>query len=274
MSRRGGAGLTRRGFGPRAPAGALSPADLAAQIIAVAAAEGITAIGWPIRGESDVTLVSVTHVAAVLHRGAGGSDAAQSADAARPTYSATAVNGLPGMTLDGGDALVTGAIDSGAATAYALLVLMSDSDTAARFPMSFGDITSGAGLAVKTNNAAGGIGAQALAGGATSRAESAASYPLASPALITATLDTGLSVDCTEIRHNGVNVTSTRPVNGNPTGSIGSAVATIGARQGPANNITGAIGDAWLLWHSGAWSGAKLTALAEIEALILAAKGL
>ena len=262
--RPGGGREGRRGpYGGGGGGGALT---LEAQILATAAAAGINITGYLARSSAEMTLGTGDRASVLAHYGAG-SDATQGTDAARPTFSATGINGKGGLVFDGGDALVSGSIDTGTATAYALIALFKDTDAVAKFVCSFGDIVS-TGIAMKTTGS--GIGAQAIASAATSRAESAGTISMATHGVVTATVDTALTGDETEIRHDGTNVTSTRPVNGNPAGSLGAQVITIGAREGPANHFVGTLGAMWLLWHSSAWAGSKLTALAAIEALLAA----
>ena len=245
---------------------AAATTTLEQQIIAAATAGSLTAGGiFLARSESDMTLVG-SKASVWTNYGTGG-DATQGTDAARPTWSSGGLNSKGGLAFDGGDALITAAIDSGSATAYALVMLFKDTDATAKFNCSFGDIVS-TGIAMKTTGA--GVGAQAIAGASTSRAESAGTISMASHGVVSATLDTTLVTAETEVRHDGSNVTASRPTDGNPTGSLGSQPITIGARQGPANNMAGTVGAMVLLWGTGAWSGAQLTALSNIEALLAA----
>ena len=263
--RPGGGREGRRGpYGGGGGGGALT---LEAEILATAAAAGISITGYLARSSAEMTLGAGDRASVLAHYGAG-SDATQGTDASRPTFSATGINGKGGLVFDGGDSLVSGPIDTGTATAYALIALFKDIDVSARFICSFGDIVGSAGIAMKTTG--GGVGAQAIAGASTSRAESAATISMATHGVVSVTLDTTLVTAETEVRHGGSNVTSTRPTDGNPTGSLGAQVITIGAREGPANHFAGTLGAMWLLWHSGSWSGSKLTALASIEALLAA----
>lgn len=252
--------------------------NLATKILAVASAASIAVLGLFLarRKALDVSVVSDTHVETWVNRGTG-SDATQATDSARPTWSDSAINSLPGMTLDGGDALLTGAIASSAFSALALGALFRDTDTAARFVLGLGSL---ADECVLLNMNAGSAGTldiyadgTAGAGSTTSRARSAASFAMTDPAVVTGTWDIALASSETEIRHAGVNVTDSRPNDGNNTSGLSDDhVLTIGAREAtPTGNMTGAMSAAYLLAHTGAWSGAQLTALATIEALLAAA---
>lgn len=227
-----------------------------------------TDAGWTTGGLflarlADVTLETGDRVSNWVNQGTGG-DAVQATDASRPTWNATGLNSLPSLDHDGGDSMLTAAIDSTTATAYVLLILFTDSDTAAKFPCSFGEIAAGMGISVKTNNTAGTVGCQTK-NTATSRVDSAASFPMTSGAVVTGTWDTGLATNETEVRHAGVNVSSTRAVNGNNTAGAGSQAITIGAREGPTGNMTGAIAAVVLAWGT---TTIPTTELALVETLL------
>src|SRR5690606_8481992 len=136
--------------------------------------------------------------------GSGG-DATQATGTARPAYNATASNGLPVSTLDGGDYLVTPGIDLSGATAAVLMILISDADTAGKIPVEWGttgSVSTAGGIAIITNDGgAGGLGAYGRRDASASIARSAASYPMTSPAVVTGTWDLALETNETEIRH-------------------------------------------------------------------------
>jgi hypothetical protein len=251
--------------------------DLMTKIIEVATAASIASLGlFPVR-RSDLDLTLLSGKVADWANWGTGSDATQATDSARLTYSATANNGKPGVLADGGDYAVTGAIDPGAATAEALMAFFSDSDTAPRCPAAIGDITTTALILFVNAGAAGDLDVYADgfvgAGSLASRARSAAgTYPMTTPGVVTGTFDAALSTNETEIRHNGSNVTSSRPNNSDNTTGIGSQDIHIGARHA-GSNLTGAISFVGRFAHSGAWSGDALTALATIESLVATAWG-
>lgn len=251
----------------RSRVGGRAGASLEGQIIAAYAAAGWTVGGIFLAREADVTL-GAGLVSSWVNHGTGGD--ATGVLTTRPTWNTGGLNSLPSLDFDGGDCLETLAIDSGAATAYALSVLFTDADTAARFVASFGEIGAGAGLALKVNTASDQLGAQSRGSGASSRAESTASHPMISPAVVTATWDTALLASEVEIRHAGVNVTSTRPVDGNASAGAGSQVLTIGGREGPTNQMTGSIAALCLAWGS---TTIPTTEVGEAEALIAAEWG-
>ncbi|MGE0402861.1 MAG: hypothetical protein AB7T06_39515 [Kofleriaceae bacterium] len=250
--------------------------DLAAWLNARATAASITALlnNHVRRAAIDLSLVGSAAETWINH-GTGGSGT-QATGTARPTFSATAIGGKPGLTFDGGDYFVTPAIDSGVATAYAMIARFADAATAAAFIAEYGDLGADRTLTLNTNAGSAGtldIYADGTAGGGAtaSRARSAASFAMGTPAVVTGTWDSALSTNETEIRHAGVNVTSTRPNNANSAGGLGSQSVIIGARKGPANHFVGAMNVLVILAHTGSWSGAQLTALAEIEAAIAGA---
>lgn len=247
--------------------------DLATQIVGMFAAANFPArfVGL-IRGESDVSLAD-GKVETLLDRSGGDKHATQATGTARPTYSATAINGLPGITLDGGDYLVTPDIDLSGATAAVLMILMSDADTAGKIPVEWGttgSVSTAGGIAIITNDGgAGGLSAYGRRNSAASSARSAASYPMTSPAVVTATWDLALASDETEIRHGGVNVTLTRPGSGNNTGTLGSAKLSIGARDGGTSGMTGAIGAVIL---AAGETAIPVSTVAYVEAMLAASK--
>lgn len=269
MSRRfGGAGLRR---GLRAPPRVSAAPDLAAQILA-AVPSGWDALGvFLARDSSDYTLVSGGLATWVNH--GTGADATQGVAAARPTYSATAINGRPGFTADGGDSVVALALDSGAATAYAMIALFQDTDTANRFVVGYGPVTDRCML-LNTNAGAAGtldIFADGFAGAGSliTRASSNTSYPMTLPAVVTGLWDVGLSTDETSIRHAGVDVTDSRPNNSNNTTGVGVQDLTLFARAA-GGGMTGAMAAVVLLSGTGPISGATLTGIATIESLLAA----
>lgn len=252
------------------------PVTLESQIVAAFAAVSWSAhfVGL-VRDEADVSLVG-SAIAALFDR-SGAANHAQQAATARPAYNATASNGHPGMVLDGTKWLITPAIDLGPATAAVLMVLMSDTDTAARIPVEWGT-TGGAsaagGIAIVTNDGgAGGLGAYGRRDSLASIARSGAVAAMTTPAVVSATWDLALASNETEIRHAGTNVTATRPGNGNNTGTLGSAKLAIGARDGGAG-MTGTIGGVVLAAGAGPITGDVLAAIATVEALLAASKGL
>lgn len=254
-----------RGFGQPALSSELSLEDL---ILAQIAAAGWDGAVFPLT--SAYLTLGAGDRASVFENVLTGGNATQGTDAARPTYSATAVNGKEGCTFDGGDAMLTASIDTGAATAYAIICLFSDTDGASKFQVGFGGI-SGEAMLLNTNaSGAGNLDIYADgtggAGATTSRARSTTSFPMTVPAVVTGTWDSALATNETEIRHAGVNVTSTRPNNGNNPDGLGSQVLTIGARETPATgNFSGAMAYAILMWGS---TAIPLTEIAEIESLL------
>lgn len=257
--------------------GARRSRDLATRFVARLGAASVSTFFLGLsRGTFDYTLDG-SAVVTWLDRSGRGNHATQSTSTARPTYSATAVNSRPGMTLGGDDWLITGNINLSPSSAAALLLLFQDSDTAAKIPAEWGTVagtSSAGGIALITNDAGGGylIG-YGRRNAAANSARSSNTYPMTTPAVVTVTWDLALSTE-TEIRHGGSNVTSTRPSTGNNTGTLGSAKLAIGARDTGAAPITGAIAACALVAHTGAWSGAALTALADGEAMLAAQQGL
>lgn len=248
--------------------------DLAAKIIALFAAVSWTVLGLFLarRKALDVQVVSDTHVETWANWGTG-SDATQATDAARFTWSDTAINGLPAVTADGNDTCPTANLDSTGATAYSLASLFQDSVTAFHVPAEYGDVA-GSGIALRINDSAGAgsVGVQTRIT-QSSRAQSVAtSYPMTSPGVVTGTWDTALTSNETEIRHDGSNVTDSRPVNGNNSaGAVSSQPLTLGSRVGGANPTTGAIAVTCLAYGA---TAIPTTTLSDVAGIVRAAWGL
>lgn len=247
--------------------------DLADQIIAEYAA-----VSWApqviglIRRPSDLSLVGSAVATLVDHSG-NAKHATQATGTSRPTYSATAINSRPGMTLDGGDVLVTPSINLSAYTAAALSLVFLDTDTAARVVAEFSpNAASNVGGFYLTNNEVAGTLRFLANGGALSSAQSTAET-MASPKVVTGTIDLALAANEAEIRVAGANATASRPHAGNGS-ALGNYSLYIGARSGPASGMTGAIGAVVLAAGTGPISGGVLTAIANVEALLAADKGL
>ena len=247
--------------------------DLAAQIIAqFGAASWVTPFIGLLRKSSDVSLVG-SAIASLLDRSGNGKHATQATSTARPTYSATAINSRPGMTLDSGDLLVTPSIDLSPYTAAALMVLCQDTDTAARVIAEFSpNAASNVGGFYLTSNEVAGTLRFLANGGALSSAQSTAET-MASPKVVTGTIDLALAANEAEIRVAGANATASRPHAGNGS-ALGNYSLNIGARSGPTSGMTGAIGAVVLAAGTGPISGAVLTAIANVEALLAADKGI
>ena len=262
--------VRRGGRSPVATGG--SSIDLAAAITAAYASAGwvVPAI-FLTRSASDYTLVSGGLATWVNH--GTGSDATQATGTARPTYSATAINGLPGFTFDGGDWVETGSIDTSSYSAWSVTCVMSDTDTANfRTPWEYGRIEAGqTGITARTNVSSGMVDIQARGNAGNSIARSSA-LDLASPTVLTGTWDTALATNETLVRADGMDVTASHPTNADSaTGIASSYPIVIGARWSYANAMTGAMGAFVLAAGS---TAIPTTAVAEVEALLAAQWGL
>ena len=272
-SRRPGVGIGRRhGFrGVGGGGGAAAPEpSLEEQIIAE-----FTAVSWTVpalflaRAE-DVTLSS-GRVTTWANLGTG-SDATQGTDGARPTWNATGLNSLPTLTFDGGDTLATGTYDL-TGPAQAVIVLFRDTAAGAMTVLDYGNVS----FVVRTNLVASGLRAQGNVSG-NNIVDSAGSFPMTDPAVVTATFDTALSgagVHETEIRHGGANVSNAwAATTDNAETTMTGKSLLIGALTGPVSFLTGAISALVHVSGTGPISGAVLTAIANAEALIAEAWGL
>jgi hypothetical protein len=278
MFRRDGALLARRG-GSRGGGSPPAP-TLAARILAAApgAVRALYLSPAPGTGLTVAGCYTLTGTACdSWHDLSGNARHATAAGAARPTYSATAINSMPGLTLDGGDAVATAAVGWSSFTSLALISLFRDTDTAARFAMGIGVATDEAMVLVVNAGAAGDIDiyAEGTAGGGSTitRARSVATtYPMTTAGVVSGTWDWSLATNEAEIRHNGVNVTATRPNNSNNTSGLGTLALTLGA--GPTLPITGAMAAAAVLGWTGTLGAAELAQIAAVEALLMETWGL
>jgi hypothetical protein len=249
---------------------------LASQILAAFGGAGWTTYGiYKSDSEADFALVGGKAATWIDHSGRG-NHATQGTDASRPTYSATAINGRPGLTFDGGNHMVTaGTIDLSAHTAYALIVLYSDSVTTAVTAAEFGGYSATVpGFRVSSNTlAAGALYAQCRGNAGPTTAASAASYDMTTPGVVSCTFDTALATNEAEIRHNGVNITGGRPENtNNATGLAAATTLTIGAIVGAGSGrLTGAEGAIVLAAGN---TAIPVSAVQTVELLLKSSKGL
>lgn len=218
-------------------------ADLASQIIALYAGAGWSTYGAFLVESAADFIPGAT--ATLVDKSGRANHATQGTAGAQPAYSATAVNGRPGITLDGGDFMVTGNIDLTAHTAYVLTVLFSDSVATAVTAAEFGGYSATVpGFRVSANTlTAGALYAQCRGNAGATTAASAASFSMATPGVVTCTFNTALATNEAEVYHNGVNVTNNRPENvNNATGLAAATTLTIGAVVGGGSGrLTGAI---------------------------------
>ena len=264
----GGRGPTGRGVGRgrgfHRRGGALT---LEAQIIAA-----YEAVGWTVfflglsRDEDDFVLVG-SAVDTWIDRSGLGNDALQPVGAARPTFGLTAINGLPGFTLDGGDWLLTGGIAIPSAVAYATHQVVSVTGGGTRFLTEWGAFvgTTVRPVALGTNAyRADGKGNVGL-----SQALSDTSLTLTTPAVVRNTFDTTLATLEAKIWHNGVDIGDTQPADAdNATGLVSGQAITIGAAAGGGSfRMSGAIG---AQVNAAGPSTLPLAAAAEVDALLAA----
>lgn len=244
--------------------------DLAARIAALYTAAGLVTPGIFLvrRSALDLSLVG-SAVETWINRGTGG-NATQATGTSRPTYSATAVNSRPGMTLDSGDILATPTINLSAYTAVALTVICSDSDAASKIIAEFSPnaSTSAGGFYLSSNEIAGTM--RFLANGGLLTSANSGAETLASPKVVTGTVDVALATDEAEIRVSGANATASRSHNGNGT-ALGNYKLNIGARSGPTAGMTGAICAVVL---AAGTTAIPTSTVAEVEALLAGAWGL
>lgn len=244
--------------------GGVAVGSLESRIIAAALAVGGVA---PIIFVPRTSTVDAAAVGSYRNLGGAGGNATEATN--KPAYSQTAINGRPGIAFDGvNDRLTTAAIDLSAYAAFAYIALLQDTTAANSIVFEFtSDFTAiDGGFALAVNN---GVAADLTAGHGTalSQARSAASFALASAGVVTGTGDMGLAIDEAEIRHNGTNVTASRPTNGNTAGALANAALTLGIRPGGTLPWAGSMGPFALLCRTTSLA-TLLPAVAIVEQLI------
>lgn len=191
-----------------------------------------------------------------------------------PAWNATGLNGRGTVDYTGASshALVSSAaVNSGSANAYAMIALFLDSDTTAKIPFEWGN----SGLSIATNvTSAGTLRSQSDGNAGVTSALSAATYPMTNAGVATATWDTNLATNETEIRHGSTNITNTRPANtNNASGAINATVGIGGRYDGSSFYFTGSVAACVVLCRTTTIDAAALTAVANIEALLSAEWG-
>ena len=177
---------------------------LQAQINTIITGYGFTTNAvWIIR-TADLTLETGDKISQYRDSSGNARHFNQATDANRPTYEATAINGKPGASLDGGDFMVTGNYD---ASGSCELIWGLFQDAAAGSMTILNRFTgSGAGVIMRVNTGgAGTLRGQGSVSG-NSITDSAASYPMTSPGVVCVTFDSALTTHEAKVWHDGVDV--------------------------------------------------------------------
>jgi hypothetical protein len=223
----------------------------------------------------DVDLVS-GGVATWFDRSGHARNATQGTSTARPTYSA-GLNGRPTLSFDGGDMLVTAAIDLSAFNALACIALFQDSITGNAHVVEFSvgaDTTAGGFVLAANNGSANQLGFLHRGNVGNDLVRSAASYNMTTPGVVTGTGDMSLGAGAeVEIRHQGATVSNTRALTANNTTTYGTHALHIGARSGVSLALTGQISAIVIAAWSGGLTAGRLAQVAAVEALLRAAWG-
>ncbi len=200
----------------------------------------------------------------------GSGAATQATTASKPVWSASALNGRPGLTCDGDDLLATSAINLAAFRSVALTFVAVSTNTAIHVPAAFGATDNG-GVMVVAREVANRMEGQGRTGG-TSSISRASAAPYTSPSVITITVDYDLTTQCARVRKNAADVTTSFDVDTNlSAGSPGNLALNIGNRAGADLGLIGALGAVLLT----AWSSAvPTTALADAERSLMSAWGI
>jgi hypothetical protein len=149
----------------------------------------------------------------------GSYNATQATDGARPTYSATALNGGPGLAFDGGDSLVTGAIDLTGVTAVVLVAVLDYSDAAASV-LQLQEDASNEITITTTAQVNGRITGRYREGGTIHGTVQTSGTPSAGPIVLTLTLDVALTSSILKLRVDGADSTDVVNVDLDPSGAM------------------------------------------------------
>lgn len=197
----------------------------------------------------------------------------QATSSKRFTYSETAINGLPGVTCDGGDVMASPSYDLSANNWIARIVLWVDSTgTAAVAAERSLDAAANAGGHHLTVNEVGAT-VRFLSRGTTNiSAATSTAQDMSAPTVVTGTNDQTLTTNESRVRFNGVDATAGWAINNNATSGYGDHADYIGGRgTGPTAPITGAIAADLCLSGTGALDAGVLAQIASIEARLVAA---
>lgn len=240
---------------------------LQAQIIAQYTAAGWTTHAVFLARAEDVALV-VDKVSVWVNHGTG-SDATQATDAARPTFNATGLNGLPSLDV-ASDHVDTGDIDLTADSALAMTVLFQDTDTGVRYQAEMGKVlAANQGALIRTNNPLDTLEAVCFDVGQPS-AKTTATINMTSPNVVTNTWDSVLTSLVVSIRHAGADATDSRvDVDRNFFQSAFPLV--IGARHDGATGMVGSIAAVVLATGT---TAIPVAAVVAVEALLQAEWGI
>lgn len=200
----------------------------------------------------------------------------QATSTKRLTYSATAINSLPGLTAGGDDVMITASYDLSAMTWLAHICLWTDSVTGALVvaERSANGATSDGGHYISVNEAAGTV-RFANRGAAVLASAQSTAKDMSTPAVVTGTHDQSLAALEAVIRINGVDATASRPHNFDTSGGFGNHADHIGGRStGPSSPITGAFAADILLAGTGGLGAPQLAQIAAIEALLITTWGI
>jgi hypothetical protein len=248
-------------------------AGLAEKIVALFAA-----VGWDVhflglgRSVEDFAL-SAGDVTTWYDRSGNGNDAVQATPVNMPTYSATALNNLPGMVFTGNEWVLSADIDGAGYTACILTCLFRDTDVGIRYPCEWGRVAAGhRGIDMSVNPVLNAVKIESFNTGiGGSAAQTAAIYSMTDPAAVTGTWDAALATDQMEIRHGGAGATDSRPSNSNLLMVNLPYPVSWGARYNGTSRIVGAISVGILALGS---TAIPVATVAAVEALIAEQWGL
>lgn len=226
-------------------AGALS---LEAQILGL----GGSSVRWLNVISRGTTTLSGSAITAAADASTPAENASQGTGTAQPAFTENAFGSNPGATADGMDGLVTSNINGGSYKRTALILAFKDTVASVNIVADFAGVQAGR-CAIVVNDAAGTIAAYGRNASANITARSAANFSMATAGVVTALLDYELATNAAVIRHNGVDVTNSRPENNDATGvTLPNSTLTIGNRMTLDLGLQGAWGVCVLLmWASG-----------------------
>lgn len=195
-------------------------------------------------------------------------DMVQATSTKRPSLSSGAFGGTAdGLLFNAAWAmnLATASLDLSSLDSVALISVFKDTVPNQACWMMLGSLASDH-VYGWANHTTGSI--EARAGTPAAWAKSAASYPMTDAGVVSVTWDGSLSASECEIRHDGSNVTNTRPSDGNTAPPMADGRLTIMADGQDGNALSGTMGPSVLIGWNGPLSDSEVAA---VEALLSAA---
>jgi hypothetical protein len=202
-------------------------------------------------------------------------DAVQATGSAKPAFQTGIFGAKSGVAFDGGDSLVTAAMNLSSFERGLVMATFLDSTAALSCVVDFCGGADGQLVMLVNATSAGGASTAAtltvwgrrVATGVSS-AFTAASYAMTAAGVVHGTVDYTLSTNASTVYHDGADVTGSRPLNDNiSAASLGNGALSLGMLVGGGNGLTGKLRSVLIA----AWPTATAfptSAIAQVVALL------